>query len=146
MSKLTRRVTINAPVDKVFDFALDVGDLWASYPDVAIREVELKPGGVGTSARIYTHGLGLHMEGVIEYTEVVPNERIVAVVTFGPEKPKWTFRFAAVDAGTEVTAQGEWHIKIPGVGGPLEDWMAKSHAKFLEEGLEHIKSRVEAGA
>lgn len=73
MSKLTKSVTINAPVDKVFDFALDVGELWTSYPDVAVREVQLKPGGVGTSARLYSHGLGLHMEGAIEYTEVVPN-------------------------------------------------------------------------
>lgn len=144
MAKLTRSVTINAPVDKVFDFAMDVGKFWTSFPEVAVRDVQLKPEGVGTSARIYSFMLGLHVEGVIEYTEVVRNKRIGAKVTFGPETPLWTFTFEPLDGGTTLTAEGEWHVTIPGVGGPLEDWAAKSHREFLERGLNSMKAAVEA--
>ena len=45
--------------------------------DVGLAEVDLKPGGVGTSARMYSHFLGFHLDGGLEYTEVVPEKRIV---------------------------------------------------------------------
>src|SRR6478736_3274059 len=51
---LTRSITIDAPVDTVFDFALDISQLW-KMKDVELTEVDIKPGGVGTSARLNTH-------------------------------------------------------------------------------------------
>ncbi len=147
MATLTRSITINAPVEKVFDLALDVGKFWPCSPEVALRDVELMPDGVGTKASIWTHGLGVHFEGRIEYTEVVRPERIVAQVVFGPEKPVWVFTFESVDAGTKMTGQGEWHMKAPAVGKTLEAWMAKSHEGFLETLLANFKTMVEsAGA
>jgi len=69
MAKLSRSIEIEAPVEKVFDFATDVGKFWTSWPEeVAVRDVELKPDGVGSSARLFTHFLAIHMEGTIEYT------------------------------------------------------------------------------
>lgn len=144
MATLTRNITINAPVDKVFDLAMDVGKFWACSPDVALRDVQLKPDGVGTSAEIWTHGLGVHFQGHIEYTEVTPPEKIVAQVVFGPEKPVWVFTFEPGDGGTNVTGQGEWHVKAPAVGKTLEGWMAKSHEGFLETLLANFKALAEA--
>lgn len=146
MAKLTRSVTINVPVDTVFDFAMDIARFWSVFPEVAVRDVQLRPDGVGSSARIYTHDLGLHFEGVVEFTEVVRNQRILAKVTFGPETPIWTFTFEPVDGGTTFTAEGEWHVNIPAVGGPLEGMIAKSHKKWLEGGLDSLKAALEAGA
>jgi uncharacterized protein YndB with AHSA1/START domain len=144
MSTLTRSVTIDAPVEKVFDIALDVGRFWTCSPEVALRDVELTPDGVGTKASIWTHGLGVHVEGRIEYTEVVRPERIVARVIFGPEKPTWVFTFEPADVGTTMTGQGEWHVKAPAVGKPLEAWMAKSHEGFLETLLANFKAMAES--
>lgn len=62
---MTRSITIDAPVDAVFDYALDVGRLW-KVKDVALTDVDIKPGGVGTSARMFTHLSALHLEGGIE--------------------------------------------------------------------------------
>ena len=146
MAELTRSVTINAPIEKVFDLATDVGKFWVCAPDVAVRDVELTPDGVGSSARLWSHFLGFHMEGSIEYTEVVRPERIVARVSFGVEKPLWVFTFEPVDASTTMTGQGEWHVNAPAVGRPLEDWMANSHGKFLETLLGNFKSQVESAA
>ena len=144
MAKLTRSVTINAPVDKVFDLALDVGKFWPCSPDVAVKDVELAPDGVGTKARIWTHGLGVHFEGSIEYTEVLRPERIVAQVVFGPEKPVWVFTFEPAETGTKMTGQGEWRMNAPVVGKTLEEWAAKSHEGFLETMLDNFKTMVES--
>lgn len=145
MAKLTRSIEIEAPVDKVFDFAVDVGKLWTSWPeDVAVRDVELKPDGVGSSARLWTHLLAIHMEGTVEYTEVICNQRIVAKVHFFGEKPTWVFTFEPTDGGTKLTAEGEWHVNLPGVGKPLEGMLVKGHEGGLESLLANVRSRVEA--
>jgi uncharacterized protein YndB with AHSA1/START domain len=143
MATLTRSITIHAPVSTVFDIALDIGRLW-NAEDVALAAVDIKPGGVGTSARLYSHLLGFHLEGGLEYTEVVPQERIVAQVHFFAEKPTWTFTFSEADGDTTVTAVGEWVVKVPVVGRPIEGMMVREHESFLEGILEHLKSQAEA--
>ena len=134
---------IDAPVATVFDFALDIRQLW-KVKDVALTEVDVKPDGVGTSARMYTHLLGFHLEGGIEYTEVIPGQRIVAQVHFFAEKPTWTFTFEPADDGTKVTAEGAWDLKVPVVGKPIERMMVKEHEPFVEELLASLKTQVEA--
>ncbi len=143
MAKLTRSITIDAPVEKVFDYALDITNLW-KFKDVALTDVDIKPDGVGTSARMYTHFLAFHMEGGVEYTEVVPERRIVAQVHFFMEKPTWTFTFEAVDGGTTMTAEGEWHTGVPVVGRPMESMMVREHEPFIDELLANVKAQVEA--
>ena len=143
MATLRRSITVNAPVDTVFDFALDIRQLWKAK-DVALAEVDIKPDGVGTSARLYTHLLGFHLEGGVEYTEVVPGQRIVAQAHWFAEKPTWRFTFAPADGGTLVTAEGEWELTLPVVGTPLERRMVKEHEPFVEEMLATLKTQVEA--
>ena len=142
MATLTRSVTINAPVTKVFDFARDVGKLWACFEDCAVRDVELKPEGVGSSARWFSHLLGIHMEGVIEYTEVVPNQRIVGKSSAGPI---FTLTFEPEDGGTKLTVDAEWHLPVPIVGVPVEALMMKLSEKDGEAMLANIKAEVEGG-
>ncbi len=142
MTTLARSITIDAPVDTVFDHALDIRQLWQAK-DVALTEVDIKPDGIGTSARLWTHLMGFHLEGGIEYTEVVPGRRIVAQVDFFAEKPTWTFTFAPADGGTEVTAEGEWDVKVPVVGKPIEKMMVKEHEPFVEGLLDNLKTQVE---
>lgn len=145
MAKLTRSVTIDAPVEEVFDFALDIGKVWI-WPDVALREIVRTPDGVGSSARMYSHVLGIHVEGVITYTEVVRPERIVATVGFGPEHPTWVFTFEPAEGGTKFTVEGEWHVNVPGVGKPIEGLIVREHVDGLERMLAGIKAAVEKAA
>lgn len=143
MASLARSITIHAPVDTVFEHALDITHLWRSK-DVALTDVHLVPGGVGTSARLFTHVLGFHVEGGVEYTEVDPGRRIVAQAHFFAEKPTWRFTFEPVDGGTRVIAEGVWDVKVPVVGKPIEKMMVKEHEPFVEEMLAGLKSQVEA--
>ncbi len=103
MAVLTQSITVNAPVEEVFDYALDPRNLWA-MPDVALADVATKPDGVGTSARIWSHFLGFHVEGGLEYTEVTRPGQIVIEVDFFMEHPTWTFTFEPEDGATKVTA------------------------------------------
>ncbi len=143
MATLTRSITIDAPVDKVFDFALDIGRLW-TWKDVTLTDVDIKPDGVGTSARMSARLLGFHLEGGVEYTEVVPGQRIVAQAHWFAEKPTWTFTFEPADGGTKLTAEGEWIVKVPVVGKPIEGMMVKEHEPYLEAMLANLKTQVEA--
>lgn len=145
MAKLTRSITIDAPVRKVFDVASDITKLW-KVKDVALTDVDIKPQGVGTSARMYTHFLAFHIEGGVEYTEVVPRQRIVAQVHFFMEKPTWTFTFEPVEGGTKVTAEGAWNVRLPVAGRPIEAMMVREHEPFLDELLANLKAQVEARA
>jgi uncharacterized protein YndB with AHSA1/START domain len=145
MAKLTRSITVHAPVDQVFDYALDIRNLW-NVKDVALAEVDIKPEGVGTTARMYSHFLGFHLEGGVEYTEVVPGQRIVAKVHFFMEEPTWTFTFHPVKAGTKLTIEGEWNVRLPIAGRPIESMMVKEHEPFVDELLGNIRTAVEAKA
>jgi uncharacterized protein YndB with AHSA1/START domain len=145
MAILTRSTTVKAPIEKVFDYAMDVRKLW-SMPDIAVAEVDVKPEGVGTTARLWSHFLGFHLEGGLEYTEVTRPERIVIKVSFFMESPTWTFTFEPVEGGTKVVAQGEWHVKAPAVGGTFEKMMAKEHEPFLDTMLANLKDSLESKA
>ncbi|MBP1136467.1 hypothetical protein JOE31_002699 [Arthrobacter sp. PvP023] len=143
MATLTRSITIDAPVDTVFNFALDISQLW-KMKDVELTDVDVKPEGVGTSARLNTHLLGFRLVGGVEYTEVVPRQRIVAQVHFFAEKPTWRFTFEPADGGTKVTAEAEWDVKVPVVGKPIEKMMVKEHEPYVEAMLAELKTQVEA--
>lgn len=140
MATLTKSITINAPVEKVFDFARDIGKVWACFPEVAVREVELKPEGVGSSARWFTHTLGIHNEGNIEVTGVVPNQSIVAKSSVGPV---FTFTFNPDDGGTRLTVDAEWHLPVPVIGAPVEALIIKRSEKDGAALLANIKAQVE---
>jgi uncharacterized protein YndB with AHSA1/START domain len=142
VATLTKSVVIDAPVEKAFDYALDLRNLWA-VPEVALADVELKPEGTGSSARLFSHFLGFHLEGSLEYTEVVRPERIVAKVSFFAEHPTWTFTFEPVDDRVKLTVQGEWHVGVPAVGRPLEGLMVREHKEIVETMLTNVKDGVE---
>lgn len=145
MAILTRSTTVAAPIDRVFDYVLDPRTLWA-FPDIAVTDVALTPEGVGSTARIWSHFLGFHLEGGLEYTEVTRPERIVIKVSFFMEHPTWTFTFEPVDGGTKVTGQGAWHVRAPAMGGTLERMMVKEHEPFLDGMLASLKSDLEQKA
>ena len=142
MATLTRTVTINAPVEDVYNLVLDIGKFW-HWPDVALTEIELTPEGVGSTARMYGHVMAIHVEGSITYTDVTPHDEVVAKVGFGPEHPIWTFTFEPEAGGTKLTAKGEWHVNIPAVGKRIEGLMVKEHEEGLQALLDNAKAQLE---
>jgi len=143
MATLTQSIVIDAPVKTVFDLALDIGNVW-KVKDVALVDINLEPGGVGTSASIWSHFLGFHLAGKAVYTEVVPEQKIVIEVHFFAENPTWTFTFEPEGSGTKLTLTGEWHVGAPLVGKPLETMMVKEHEPFADEILHNLQKQAES--
>jgi uncharacterized protein YndB with AHSA1/START domain len=144
MSVMARSIDIKAPVREVFEFASDPGRLLAELPGFETRDVVLTPGGVGSSTRASTREFGVRFEGTVEYTEVVPDERIVAKVSFPGEHPTWTFSFEPIDGGTRLTTRAEWHVNVPLMGRGIEAFKARAHGAMAEQWLQALKERVEA--
>ena len=43
-----------------------------------------------------------------------------------------------------MTAAGEWTVKVPLVGKPIEGMMVKEHEPYVEAMLANLKTQVEA--
>src|SRR5438067_11927275 len=98
-------ITINQPVNSVFDFVLDGTNnpLWRSTV-VDIQRVPGKPADVGAK---YKQGLkgpgGRRIDGDYEIVECRPNELIAFQVLSGPARPTGTYRFETEGSATRVT-------------------------------------------
>lgn len=117
MTDFTRsyEIEIDAPVHDVFEYCRDPQHLFVGWPQLEVTDVVMTPDGVGTTAHIVGRFLkGMMVEQIErEYTEVVPDERIVskahAKVRFaGRTKevsngPIFTWLFASEHGGTKVT-------------------------------------------
>jgi uncharacterized protein YndB with AHSA1/START domain len=143
MATLTRSTTIEAPVEQVYDYALDMRNLWV-IPGVGLADVDQRPEGVGSTAKIFNHFLGLHFEMKLEILEAVRPDKIVLKITSNtPDRPLWTLTFETVEEGTKLTMTGEWHVNVPGIGGTMEDMQARSHKGMVDGMLANLKSKVE---
>jgi len=143
MATMTRSTTIEAPVEEVFDYALDIRNLWV-IPDVGLADVQQRPGGVGSTAKIFNHFLGLHFEMTLEILEVVRPEKIVLKITSNtPDRPLWTLTFEPGEDSTTVTMTGEWHINVPGIGATMEEMQARAHKDIVDGLLANLKGKVE---
>lgn len=117
MTDFTRsfEIFIDASVHDVFGYCVDPRHLFEGWPELEVSDVVITPEGVGTKAHI----VGRFAKGLIveqierEFTEVVPDERIVskahAKVRFAGRTadvangPIFTWLFAAKGGGTELT-------------------------------------------
>ncbi len=144
MATLTRSTTIEAPVEQVYDYAVDVRNMWV-MPDVGLADVVQRPEGVGTTAKIFSHFFGLHFEMKLEILEAVRPDKIVLKFTSNtPDRPLWTLTFETVEQGTKVTMTGEWRVNVPGIGGTMEEMQARAHKDMVDGLLANLKSKVEA--
>jgi len=103
MTKLTKSIAINAPVEDVFDHLKDPAKSWVDFT-TKVRDIKPTPDGVGTTFVWESKVFGFHVTGTNEYTEVVPNRRLVVSASKG-----FVFAFALEPegAGTLLTLAEE---------------------------------------
>ena len=136
MTDFTRSydITIDAPVHEVFEYCRNPHHLFEGWTGLEVTDVEMTPEGVGTTARIVAKfAKGMMVEQVErEYTEFVPDERIVS-------KAHVKVRFAGL---TKETANGPvitWLFDS-------EDGGTKLTLVVLEEDLAWWQSMVESAS
>lgn len=105
MAHAEESITIDRPVNTVFNFVLDGTNspLWREGV-MDIERVPGKPLGVGAAFKQGLKGPGgRRIDGDYEIVECQPNELIKFQVTAGPARPTGTYRFEAAGDATRVT-------------------------------------------
>ena len=135
-------ITIDRPIQTVFDFVLDGanGPLWR--PDT--MDAELKPGkplGVGAVFRQGMKGPGGRIDADYEIVECRPNEWIKFQVVAGPARPFGTYKFEAAGNSTKVTFVLDFQPK--GLAKLMDGMIAKNMQAEVGN-LSNLKSYLEA--
>ncbi|GAI43332.1 unnamed protein product [marine sediment metagenome] len=143
MRKIEKSITIDASVEKVFDYVgqpTNLPEIWPSL--VEMKDVEPLPTG-GKSYRWVYKMAGVLLEGTGEHTEYVANRRIVAKNSGSFESTViWIFQPEA--GGTKVTVEAEYTVPIPVLGKVAEALIVKLNEREAELILANLKARMEA--
>lgn len=143
MAKVTRTISINAPVEKVFGYINEPTNLLEIWPSmVEAKDVERLPNGGNRFRWVYKMA-GVRLEGTSEDTEVAPNQRVVSETKDGIES-KITWAFQPEAGGTKVTFEAEYTVPIPLVGRVAEAFIVKLNENEAGVLLANLKDRMEA--
>jgi uncharacterized membrane protein len=143
MAKLESSISINAPVEKVFEYASkpqNQPEFWPSLMEV--KNVKELPNG-GYSYDFVYKMVGVRLSGSSEDTEFVPNERLVSVSKGGIES-KFTWLFQSADGGTDLAVEVEYTVPVPVLGKFAESVIVGQLEKEAEVILHNFKTILEA--
>ena len=143
MAHAEQSITINRPVNVVYDFVLDgtKNPLWRPAV-IDIQTMPGKPAGVGA---VYKQGLkgpgGRRIEGDYEIVECKPNEWIKFQVIAGPARPTGSYKFESLGNSTRLTFTLDFKPK--GIGMLMEP-MINSTMKSEVATLSNLKAILES--
>jgi uncharacterized membrane protein len=144
MAKVTRSISINAPVDKVFAFMWDPANLPEIWPSmVEVKDVKLTPQGVGSTFGWVYKMAGMRFEGVSETTEYIANQRNATKTTKGIQST-FVWAYKPEDGGTKLTVEVEYTVPVPLLGKLAEAFIEKQNEHEAECTLANLKARMEA--
>jgi len=142
MAKIESSVTINAPVEEVFEFARpeNLPEIWPSLVEVSnIKEL---PNGGFSWDWVYKMA-GMRFNGASSHTEFVVNERTVAESTGGIESII-TWLYQPEDGGTKMTTIADYKVPLPLLGKLAESFIVKFNENESQTILANLKARMEA--
>src|SRR5258708_13998655 len=117
MAHAEQSITINRPVNVVYDFILDGANNTKWRPGVAdIQQLPGKPLGVGA---VFKQGMkgpgGRRIAADYELIECRPNEFIKFQVIAGPARPTGTYQFEPGGDGPKVTFTHDFQPNEPAI-------------------------------
>lgn len=136
-------VMIARPVEVVFDYIVDLeanGPTWATDLE-SVEKTSDGPVTSGTTFKQVQTVMGKQRETSLQFTTIVPNQRIDAEAQLGPMAPQMSLGLEAVGEGTRVTAKGSPNPK--GVFKLLSPMIARQGRKVWEARLAGLKKALE---
>ena len=126
MAKITKTIHINAPVEKVFEYATQPANLVEFWPSmIEVKDIHAGEG-VGDHYDCVYKMAGMKFEGRSECTEFAKNERLVVKNTGGiPSTFVW--RYMPENGGTKVTMEAEYTVPVPLLGKLAETFIVKEN-------------------
>ena len=142
MAKITKSVTINAPVEKVYAFMSQPTNLPEVWPSmVEIKNVQPSPAGGYNWGWVYKMA-GMRFDGASETTEYINNQRTVTKSTKGIES-MFVWMYEPKDSGTKLTVEVEYTVPIPLLGKLAEAFIMKQNEHEADALLANLKARME---
>lgn len=141
MASIKSSITINAPVEKVFEFTKpeNLPQIWPSL--VEVKNVKRLPNG-GYSWDWKYKMAGMSFNGSSEHVEFVENEHTVSKSTGIESTITWTYE--TVGSSTKMTSLTEYKIPVPLLGKLAESFIVKMNENESDVILENLKARMEA--
>ena len=141
MATIKSAITINAPVQKVFEYAIpeNLPEIWPSL--VEVKNIKELPNGGYSWDWVYKMA-GMKFNGSSVHTEYVVNERTVAQSTGIDSTITWTYE--PEDGGTRMIALTEYKIPVPLLGKIAEAFIVKVNENERATILANLKARLEA--
>jgi uncharacterized membrane protein len=144
MAKVVRSVTINVPVEKVFNYLedpLNLPEIWPSLVEVSY--VQRTPEVVGSTYRWVYKLAGIRLEGKAEVIEYVKNERNVTKSSGGGVEATYTSTYEDINGETKFTSETIYTIPIPVLGKLAESFVAKLNENEADVFMANLKVRLE---
>jgi uncharacterized membrane protein len=143
MAKITRSIHINAPVEKVFAYMDDPGNMPEFWPSmIEVKDLQKTPTGIGTTFSWVYKMAGMRFEGASETTEYIPNRRTVTRSTKGIQST-FAWSYEPEEGGTKTTSEVEYVVPIPLLGKLAEAFILKQNEHEAEIVLANLKARME---
>lgn len=144
MPTARRTVTINRPIEDVFQYFADPGNdpQWRGH---GVKEISVE-GAMGKGARVHQKlaagPFGSAVTADMDVTEYEPPTRLAFQVITGPLRPKVEFTFASVGPGTEVTFSID--AALSGVKKVMMEKMAQKNMAAEAAALDNAKRILES--
>ena len=141
MAKVKRSITINAPVEKVFNYLADPMNQPEWVP--SIMEIkDVSGSGVGQHFRWTYKMAGILLKGETTVTEHIPNERRVTQ-SKGGVTSTWVINLETHDGGTMMELDIEYTIPVPVLGKLAEKIVLKRNEREADLAMANIKEKME---
>lgn len=144
MSDIERSIEINAPVEKVFQYAAD----WKNWPEFFEGVFDFKPTteierGDGSRFAYKARVLGMKVSVETEIQEFAENEGWTGVSISGVKvKTRWIF--VKVNGKTKFTYGQSGSLPIPILGNILDRLFVKpAWERIIENSLQNLRERME---
>jgi len=140
MATIKSSITINAPLEKVFEYTKpeNLPEIWPSL--VEVKNVKELPSG-GYSWDFVYKMAGVKFNGSSKHVEYVENDHTVAQSTGIDSTITWSYE--AVAGGTRMTSLTEYKIPVPLLGKVAEAFIVKINENESETTLANVKARLE---
>lgn len=142
MKKIEKRVFVEAPVERVFEFVVDPNNLLSVWPSlIEVKNVKVEPSGAHSFDWTYKM-VGLRFHGHADATEVEKNRRVVTKNEGGiPSTFEWLY--ASKDSGTEITLRVDYELPNKALDKLAEPIVGRLNEREAETLLHNIKAVME---